>query len=92
VKQKTYKQILQELTLPSDTPKTLPCKMCGGTLHQIRVNPYVCFWTHKGDADNKKCAEANNVFKKPVIATSINWTGNKIMKLWSEMHDPQNKS
>jgi len=84
MKQRSYKQVMQELTLPPDTPTTLPCRMCGGTLYQIRVNPQVAFWAHKGKTDNQKCADANPTFHKPVIATSINWTGNKIQKLWNE--------
>jgi hypothetical protein len=88
---KKYKDILKRLELPVDTPETLTCKMCGGVLHQVAVNPYVCFWIHYPD-EAEKCARANNVFHKPVIATSHNYTYNRIQELWNEKVESKNVS
>lgn len=88
-KSKSYKQVLDRLALPPDTPQTIKCKMCGGTLQRLNINRYVAFWIHDSK-DAKVCAEKNNLFKKPVIASSQPWTGNRVNELWNEMVTEQN--
>lgn len=89
---KKYSDILKRLELPKDTPETLTCKMCGGVLHQVAVNPYVCFWIHIDEGERERCVRANNVFHKPVVATSHNYTYNRIQELWNEKVESYAKS
>ena len=88
MEQKTYKQVLDTIRLPPDTPKTITCRLCGAPMRLLKINPYVAYWVH----DNEgiiQCGKVNGLHPgRPMIAQNLLYY-RKIQEVYRDMKEEQ---